>query len=274
VRVTWVRTDVRRVYPGGMRALWRGAISFGLVSIPVRVFGATEEHGLRFHQVHRVDGGQIRHRKVCSVCEEEVAPEEVGKGYRLEDGRVAVMEPEDFEGLPSASEHVIDVVEFVSAEQIDPIHLHRSYFLRPDDVAVPSYSLLREALRRSWRVAVVKIALRRREALAVVRPRGDLLVLHTLLWPDEVRDPGFEVPVVRSGPREVRLALSLVNSMAAEFDHSAFSDDYRDAVEAVVLARSSGAVIPAARVPEESGGVDLVTALERSLEKVRAERPR
>lgn len=260
------------MFPGVMRALWRGAISFGLVSIPVRVFGATEEHGFRFHQVHRVDGGQVRHRKVCSVCEEEVPAEAMAKGYRLEDGRLVIVEPEDFEGLPSASDHVIDVVEFVSAEQIDPIYLHRSYFLRPDDVAVPSYALLREALQRSWRMAVVKITLRRRETLAVVRPRGDLLVLHSLLWPDEVRDPGFELPVVRSRPQEVRMALSLVNSMAAEFDHSAFSDDYRDALEAVISAKSSGAVIPAARAPEESGAVDLLTALQRSLDRVHAEK--
>jgi DNA end-binding protein Ku len=256
-----------------MRALWRGAISFGLVSIPVRVFGATEEHGFRFHQVHRADGGQVRHRRVCSVCDEEVPAEAMAKGYRLEDGRLVIVEPEDFEGLPSSSDHVIDVVEFVSAEQIDPIYLRRSYFLRPDDVAVPSYVLLREVLERSWRMAVVKITLRRRETLAVVRPRGDLLVLHTLLWPDEVRDPGFELPVARSCPQEVRMALSLVNAMAAEFDHAAFRDDYRDALEAVILAKSSGAVIPAARVPEESGGVDLMTALRRSLERVQAEKP-
>ena len=256
-----------------MRALWRGAISFGLVSIPVRVFGATEEHGFRFHQVHRADGGQVRHRKVCSVCDEEVPAEAMAKGYRLEDGRLVVVEPEDFEGLPSSSDHVIDVVEFVSAEQIDPIYLHRAYFLRPDEVGVPSYVLLREALERSWRMAVVKITLRRRETLAVVRPRGDVLVLHTLLWPDEVRDPGFVVPPSRSGAREVRMALSLVNSMTAEFDHSAFTDDYREALEAVILAKSAGAVIPAARAPEETGGMDLMTALRRSLEKVRGEQP-
>lgn len=207
------------------------------------------------------------------MCDEEVPAEAMAKGYRLEDGRLVIVEAEDFEGLPSASDHVIDVVEFVSAEQIDPIYLHRSYYLRPDEEAVPSYSLLREALRRSWRVAVVKITLRRRETLAVVRPRGDLLVLHSLLWPDEVRDPGFELPVVRSRPQEVRMALSLVNSMAAEFDHSAFSDDYREALEAVIAAKSAGAVIPAARAPEESGAVDLLVALQRSLEKVRAERP-
>ncbi|WNV86777.1 Ku protein [Umezawaea sp. Da 62-37] len=252
-----------------MRALWRGAISFGLVSIPVRVFGATEEHGFRFHQVHRADGGQVRHRRVCSVCEEEVPAEAMAKGYRLDDGRVVVVEPEDFEGLPSSSDHVIDVVEFVSAEQIDPIFLHRSYFLRPDEVAVPSYALLREALERSWRMAVVKITLRRRETLAVVRPRGDLLVLHTLLWPDEVRDPGFELPEVTVGARETRMALALVDSMTARFDHAAFTDDYRDALEAVIRAKSSGAVIPAARVAEQTGAVDLVVALQRSLERVR-----
>ncbi|PRY34726.1 DNA end-binding protein Ku [Umezawaea tangerina] len=203
------------------------------------------------------------------MCGEEVPAEELGKGYRLGDGRLVVVEPEDFEGLPSSSDHTIDVVEFVSAEQIDPIFLHRSYFLRPDEVGLPSYVLLREALERSWRMAVVKITLRRRETLAVVRPRGDLLVLHTLLWPDEVRDPGFELPEVGARPQELKMALSLVNSMTTEFDHAAFTDDYRDALEAVIEAKSSGAVIPAARGPEETGAVDLVVALQRSLERVR-----
>jgi DNA end-binding protein Ku len=256
-----------------MRAVWRGAVSFGLVSIPVRLFGATEEHNFRFHQVHRADGGQIRHRRVCSVCGEEVPVEEVGKGYRLEDGRVVLVEPEDFERLPLSTDRLIEVVEFVSVDRIDPIHLHRSYYLEPAPSAVGSYALLRDTLERVWRMAVVKITIRRRETLAVLRPRGDLLVLHTLLWPDEIREPSFDLPETVSRPREVRMAAALVESMTGEFDHAGFTDDYRDALEQVIVAKSAGAEIPVARAPEETGGMDLMTALRLSLEKVHARRP-
>ena len=257
-----------------MRALWRGAVTFGLVTIPVRLFGATEQHNFEFHQVHRVDGGRVRHRKVCEVCDQEVGADAIARGYELEDGRLVQLDQEDFDRLPLASERNIEVVEFVSVDQVDPIYLHKSYYLEPDRSSVQPYVVLRDALERAWRLAIVKITIRRRETLAVVRPRGGVLVLHTLLWPDEIREPWFDFLGAGVEPRrqEVRMATSLVNTMTGVFDPGEFTDDYREAVERLILAKSSGAEIPVARAAEETGGMDLLTALRRSLDEVRASR--
>lgn len=254
--------------------MWRGAVTFGLVTIPVRLFGATEQHNFEFHLVHRADGGRIRHRRVCEVCGQEVGAEEIARGHQLEDGRLVQLDPEDFERLPLPTERNIEVVEFVSADQVDPIHLHKSYYLEPERAAVQPYLVLRDALERAWRLAIVKITIRRRETLAVVRPRGGVLVLQTLLWPDEIREPWFEFLSSGAEPRrqEVRMAMSLVNGMTGRFDPGQFTDDYREAMERLIAAKSSGADIPAARAPEETGGMDLLTALRRSLEEVRATR--
>ncbi|RKT54984.1 Ku protein [Saccharothrix australiensis] len=259
-----------------MRAVWRGSLSFGLVTFPVRLFAATREHGFRFHQVHRGDGGRIRHRRVCEVCGEEVALVDVVKGYEVADGRLVLFEDEDFDGLPVPSGRTIEVVQFARADEVDPVLLDRSFYLEPERAAVVSYGLLREALERVPRVAVVRVAIRRREVLAVVRPRGRVLVLQTLLWPDEVREPGFgflEESGVAPGASEVRVAASLVDSMTAPFDPGVFSDKYRDAVAGLIEAKAAGAEIPVSRAPEETGGgVDLMSALRRSLERVRSGR--
>ncbi len=258
-----------------MRAVWRGAVAFGLVTFPVRLFSATREHGFRFHQVHRVDGGRIRHRRVCSVCAEEVPLTEVARGYELADGRELVFEAADFEGLPVPSGRTIEVVRFVSADRVDPVLVHRSFFVEPERSAVGSYCLLRDALDRTFRVAVVKVSIRRREALAVVRPRGRVLVLQTLWWPDEVREPDFEFvdSGVESGLPEVRAVVALVESMTGDFDPGVFSDDYREAVAGLIEARAAGVEVPVSRAAEETGGgVDLLGALRRSLERVRSRR--
>lgn len=250
-------------------------MSFGLVTFPVRLFPATRPHGVRFRQVHRADGGRVRHRRVCSVCGEELPLAEVVRGFELPDGRLVLVEAEDLAGLPSPAGRVIEVVRFVQADQVDPLLLDRSFFVEPDRSAVVSYGLLRDALERSFRVAVVKVAIRRRESLAVVRPRGRLLVLQTLLWPVEVREPefGFLDGEVESPAAELRVAVSLVNSMTAEWDLSGFSDEYAVALEGLVAERAGGGVgVPVSRAPEETGGgVDLLSALRRSVERVRRE---
>lgn len=272
MRVTWSAVAVAGVYPGVMRALWRGSVTFGLVSIPVRLFGAVEERDVGFHLVHRDDGGRIRRRQVCSACGEEVGPEAVVKGHELPDGRLVLLEEEDFGSLPLSGGHTMEVVEFVSADEVDPMYLHKTYYLEPDRTAVSSYILLRDALDRAWRWAVVKFTMRRRETLAVVRARGGVLVVHTLLRPDQIREPEFEFlqAGAQSRPQEMRMATSLVNSMAGTFDPAGFTDEYRGALARLIQAKSEGARIPAARAPEETGGMDLSTALRRSLEEVRA----
>ncbi|MCS7479616.1 Ku protein [Umezawaea endophytica] len=258
-----------------MRSIWRGAISFGLVTIGVRLFSATEEHNFRFHQMHREDGGRIKYRRVCSVCGEEVAFADIAKGYELDDGRVVMLDGEDFESLPIETDRSIQVLEFVPVEEIDPIYFQKSYYLEPDKTAVRPYVLLRTALEDAERLAVVKITIRQRQTLATLRARDDVLVLHTMLWPDEIRRPEFDFlgGDVEVRPQELRMASSLVESMAGSFEEEEFTDDYRDAMEKLITAKAEGAVLPVAEESEESGEViDLMTALERSVEAARSSR--
>ncbi|MEU4443804.1 Ku protein [Actinosynnema sp. NPDC050801] len=258
-----------------MRSVWRGAISFGLVTIGVRLYTATEEHDFRFHQVHREDGGRIRYKRVCQVCGEEVAYADISKGYELDDGRVVVMDAEDFDKLPIKTDHAIDVVEFVPVEEVDPIYFQKSYYLEPDKAATRPYVLLRTALERSGQLAVVKITIRQRETLALLRAREDLLVMHTMLWPDEVRKPDFEFlgSDVEVRPQELKMASSLVDSMAGSFDPGDFSDDYTEAMQKVIEAKAEGAELPERPEVEQAGEViDLMTALERSVEQAKSAR--
>src|ERR671939_796923 len=175
-----------------MRAIWKGAVSFGLVSIAVKLFSATEEKDIRFHQVHREDGGRIKYKRVCSVDGEEVGYDDIAKGYDLGGGEMVILTDEDFANLPLSTSRAIDVLEFVPAEQVDPILYNKAYYLEPEGQAAKPYVLLRDALADADRVAIVKVALRQREQLATLRVRDDVLVLNTMLWPDEVRNPDFE----------------------------------------------------------------------------------
>ncbi|MCW2523665.1 MAG: Ku family containing protein [Frankiales bacterium] len=260
-----------------MRAIWKGAVSFGLVNVPVRLFAATEEHDIRFHQVHREDGGRIKYKRTCSVDGEEVSYDEIAKGYESSDGKVVILTDEDLEQLPVATGHEIDVVEFVPSEQVDPILFAKSYYLEPDAKAVKPYALLREALVETDRVAVVKVALRQKETLAVLRVRDKAILLQTMLWPDEIRAADFAAleADVELRPQELKMAASLVESMAADFEPAQFTDDYQAAMAELIESKlSSGDSAPAPEVepaPASRGGevIDLLTALQRSVERAR-----
>ena len=249
--------------------MWRGAISFGLVTIGVRLYTATEEHDVAFHQVHREDGGRIKYKRVCSVCGEEVAYQDIAKGRELEDGRMVILDKEDFEKLPVKTDHAIEVMEFVAAEDVDPIFFQKSYYLEPDKSAVRPYVLLRTVLENEERLALVKITIRQRETLAILRAREDILVLHTMMWPDEIRKPdfGFLDEDVEVRQQELKMAGSLVESMAGDFEPDQYSDDYTVALEKMVEAKAEGAELPEVEEEAEEGDViDLMTALERSVE--------
>jgi len=261
-----------------VRAIWKGAVSFGLVNVPVRLFAATQEHDIRFHQVHRADGGRIRMKRTCSVCGEEVSYDQLAKGYEAEDGRLVILTDEDFEQLPLVTGHEIDVVEFVPSEQVDPMMFGRSYYLEPDARALKPYALLREALNDTERMAVVKVALRQRESLAVLRVRDKVIVLQTLLWPDEIRNADFDVldTDVELRPQELRMAASLVESMAADFEPEQFTDDYQKALGDLVEAKLAGAEPAPAAAEDVSGGgrdvVDLLSALQASVDRAKTAR--
>ncbi|MEU7171758.1 Ku protein [Micromonospora tulbaghiae] len=259
-----------------MRAIWKGAVSFGLVSIGVKVYSATEEKDIRFHQVHREDGGRIRYKRTCSVCGEEVTYDDIAKGYDIGGGEMVILTDEDFADLPLSTSHAIDVLEFVPAEQVDPILYNKAYFLEPEGSATKPYVLLRDALSDSERVAIVKVALRQREQLATLRVREGVLLLNTMLWPDEIRRPdfGFLDEDLKVRPPELAMASSLIDSMAGEFEPDAFTDDYRAALQEVIDAKVEGreVVQPEEEEAAPAAAVDLMAALKASVERARAAR--
>ncbi|MFI7604875.1 Ku protein [Micromonospora sp. NPDC049366] len=259
-----------------MRAIWKGAVSFGLVSIAVKLYSATEEKDIRFHQVHREDGGRIRYKRTCSICGEEVTYDDIAKGYDLGGGELVILTDEDFAELPLSTSHAIDVLEFVPAEQVDPILYNKAYFLEPEGTATKPYVLLRDALLDSERVAIVKVALRQREQLATLRVREGVLLLNTMLWPDEVRTPdfGFLDEDLKVRPPELAMASSLIDSMTGEFEPDAFTDDYRAALQEVIDAKVEGREVVQPEEVEEApaAAVDLMAALKASVDRARAAR--
>lgn len=262
-----------------MRAIWKGAVAFGLVNVPVKLYAATGERSVPLHQVHAEDGGRIRYRKVCSVDGEEIPFDQIAKGYETDDGRMVVLTDEDLDELPISTEREIAVEEFVPADQVDPIMLGKTYYLEPERTAAKPYALLREALKTTDRMAVVKVALRQKETMAVLRVREDVICLQTLLWPDEIRAADFPIleADVQVRPQELQMASSLVESLAADFDPSQFSDAYREALEAVIEAKVTTGRTVSLKQPEredDGGGevVDLLSALQRSVERAQGRR--
>ncbi len=260
-----------------MRAMWSGAVSFGLVSVPVKLYSATTNHDVRFHQVHAVDGGRIKYRRVCTVDGEEVEYADIVKGYETDDGELITLTDEDLDSLPMAAGHEIDVIEFVPSDQIDPMLFEKSYYLEPEAKAAKPYALLREALVQTDRMAVVRFALRQRESIAVLRVRDKVIVLQTMLWPDEIREPDFDIldADVQLRPQEQTMAASLVESLGADFDPSQFHDEYRDAVEEMIerkrtTGESRPAPVAAAPADESDSMTDLLSALQASVDAARA----
>ncbi|GAA4098564.1 Ku protein [Nonomuraea soli] len=258
-----------------MRSIWKGAISFGLVTIPVKLYSATEQKDVAFHQVHREDGGRIRYKRVCTKCGEEVAYADIAKGYELATGEIVVLTDEDFEGLPLSTSRRIDVLQFSPADQIDPIYFAKSYFLEPDAQGAKPYVLLRNALESSGQVAVVKVALRQRESLATLRVRDGVFVLETMLWPDEIRKPEFDFldEDIEVRAQELKMAESLIATMESDFDPGEYHDAYREALQQVIEAKIEGREVVAAPETEEAGpAVDLMAALRASVEAAKKER--
>ena len=257
-----------------MRAIWKGAVSFGLVNVPVKLYSATESHDVSFRQVHAKDGGRIKYQRVCSIDGEEVPYSDIAKGYETEDGEMVVLTDSDMAELPSTSSREIAVEKFVPSDQIDPMLFEKSYYLEPDATGAKPYALLRQALLESDRMAVVTIALRQRTTIAVLRVRDDVIVLQTMMWPDEIRTPDFSVDGGEVKDTEVTMARMLVETLAGDFDPAEFEDDYADAVLAVVRAKIEGGEIQRTPTSTKTGGevVDLLAALQRSVEAAKATR--
>ena len=255
-----------------MRAIWKGSVSFGLVNVPVKLYSATESHDVSFRQVHAKDGGRIRYQRICSLDGEEVAYADIAKGYETEDGEMVILTDDDLAELPVTSSREIAVEKFVPSDQIDPLLFEKSYYLEPEKSGAKPYALLRQALQDADRMAVVTVALRQRTTVAVLRVReteaGDVIVLQTMMWPDEIRVPDFSVEVGEVKDAEVKMANMLVETLSGDFDASEFSDDYADAVETLVRAKIEGGEVERTPTSTKTSGevVDLLAALQRSVD--------
>ena len=258
-----------------MRAIWKGAVSFGLVSVPVKLYSATESHDISFRQVHAKDGGRIKYQRVCSIDGEEVPYSDIAKGYETEDGEMVIIDDSDMEDLPVSSSREIAVEKFVPSEQIDPMLFEKSYYLEPEKTGAKPYALLRQALLDSDRMALVTVALRNRTSLAVLRVRDDVIVLQTMMWPDEVRQPDFgSVDTSDAKPAEVKMANMLVETLAGDFEPDEFEDDYRTAIEEMVRAKIEGGEVKRTPQSTKTSGevVDLLAALQKSVNAAKSAR--
>jgi len=255
-----------------VKTIWKGAISFGLVTIPVRVYGATEAKSLRFHQLHEPDGGRIRYKRVCSVDGEEVEYSEIVKGYEYEKDHYVTLADEELDSLPVKTAKAIEIERFVDAEEIDPIYFQKAYYLVPEGTGVKAYHLLREAMADDGKVALAKVAFRDKEHLATLRLRDNVFVLETMYWPDEIRTPKFDVldESVELRAQEIRMARSLIDSLTDAFEPQEFTDDYRAALEELVQKKVQGEEITYTEDAEPSKVVDLMEALKASVEAAKS----
>ena len=261
-----------------MRAIWKGAISFGLVTVPVKAYTATEDHDVRFHQVHALDNGRVKYNRVCRECGNTLELSEISKGYQVPNGPVVVLDEQDFANLPVTASKEIDVVEFVPSAQVDPVRFDKSYLLEPDRQSLKPYVLLRQTLADTELTAVVKVSLRSKQQLGVLRVREDVLMLQTMLWPDEVRPAHFDIldQQVDVRPQELQMAASLVESLSGDFDPSQYHDEYREQLLSMIDAKVSGGDGVVASAPATDDGaevVDLLTALRESLARAGAKEP-
>ncbi|MFJ5222039.1 Ku protein [Streptomyces sp. NPDC088400] len=259
-----------------MRSIWNGAISFGLVSIPIKLVNATENHSISFRQIHKEDGGRVRYRKVCELDDQELTAAEIGKAYESDDGSIIPISDADLAGLPLPTAKTIEIVAFVPADSIDPLQMDTAYYLSASGVpAAKPYTLLREALKRSKKVAVAKFALRGRERLGMLRVVGDVIAMHGLLWPDEIRAPEGVAPEADVTVRDAELDLAdaLMDTLGS-VDLDSLHDDYREAVEEMIAAKAEGGPAPELAPAEAGGGkvIDLMAALENSVRAAKGAR--
>jgi DNA end-binding protein Ku len=264
-----------------MRALWKGAITFGLISIPVRLYSAVSEKSLKFHLLHDEDGGRIKYQRVCAKCGKEVGWDDIVKGYEYSKDHYVQFTDEELEAVDLDTVRAIDVVSFVPLEQIDPIYFNKTYYVAPEPSGLKAYKLLQEALEAEEQVGIAKVALREKEHLATVRLADrdgqPVFVLETMHWPDEIREPAFEELDKKIDVRdaEVKMARQLVQQLSDDFKPEEFADEYRVALEELVRKKVEGEEITVAAAPEEEPTkvVDLMEALKASVEEAKKKKP-
>lgn len=250
------------------RSMWKGAISFGLVTIPVSVFPATEEKSLKFNQIHEPDGGRIRYKRVCSIDGEEVPFEEIVKGYEVDKDQYVLLTDEDFDAVPVESSRAIDIQQFVDLEEIDPILYKKSYYLVPEETGAKAYALLRKAMSKDGKVGIAKVSFRDKEHLAALRFVDKVFVLETMYWPDEIRDAEFEGldQDAKVREQEVEMARTLIENLTDPWDPGQYTDAYREALLQLVERKIAGEEIEVIDEAPTAKVVDLMEALRASVE--------
>ncbi|WP_407646643.1 non-homologous end joining protein Ku [Glutamicibacter uratoxydans] len=257
----------------GMRAIWTGSIAFGLVNVPVKAYGATEDHDIELHQVHAKDGGRIKYQRRCEVCGKKIAYKNIDKAYQDGD-RTIVLTGADLDALPAEKSREIEVLQFVPAEQIDPLMLEKSYYLQPDSKSPKAYELLRRTLEQTEKVAVVRFALRQKTRLGVLRVRSKTMVVQAVMWADELRDAAFAAPekTARISKQELAMSAALVEQYSSDFTPEDFDDDYQKQLRQLIEAKieqgddiDTEATFGKESTEEPGEVVNLMDALKRSI---------
>jgi DNA end-binding protein Ku len=255
------------------RSIWNGVVSFGMVSIPVKLYTATDSKDISFNQLHKKCGSRMKQLRWCPTCEREVEWDEVSRGYEYAKDEYVVLTEEDFAKLPLASKHTIDLAAFVKSDAIDPIFYEKSYYLEPDETGIKPFVLLMRALHKKGLTAVAKLAIRNKERLCALRPYDGTLMLETLYYPDEVRvQKGADLPSVKVSEKELSMAFSLIDLMLEEFQPAEYKDHYREALMEIINAKLQGAQIVEAPAPPRGKVVDLMSALKASVEAAKGGR--
>ncbi|NLY92136.1 MAG: Ku protein [Firmicutes bacterium] len=252
-----------------MRTLWKGAISFGLVNIPVKMYTATERKDLHFHQLHATCKTPIQYRKFCPTCQVEVNPEELVRGYEYEKGKYVILRDEDFQLLPGENTKTIDILDFVDLAEIDPVYFDRSYYLGPNPGGEKAYALLKQAMAETGKIAIARVMIRTKTVLACIRGWDQLLVMETMFFPDEIRAPELitaEFKEVKLHPNEISMATSLIGNLSAPFDPEKYTNEYRSKLMEMIQAKIAGEEVAVPDAPETGKVVDLMEALRASLQ--------
>lgn len=259
-----------------MRTIWKGAVSFGLVHVPVKLYPATEHREIKFKYLHAKCKTPIKYERRCPTCGVEVPLEEIVRGYEYEKGSYVVFSEEDFEDLPVATDRTVAIMDFINLEEIDPIYFSKSYYLVPNDGGQKAYALLRRAMKESGKIAVAKVALRARESLAVLRVYENCLLMETMLYPDEIRSAGhlseLHFDEGRLHDNEIKMAVNLINNLSEEFHPEKYTDEYREALMARIEAKVEGREVEVAPHPEAEKVVDLLEALQASIRLTQGDR--
>jgi len=255
------------------RAIWSGIITFGMVSIPVKLYSATDNKDISFNQLHRDCKGRIKEQRMCPTCDRKIEYEEIEKGYEYSKGQYVVLTKDDFEKLPLPNKNTIEITSFITSDEIDPVFYDKAYYIEPEEAAKKPFALFMKAMQEKGMVAVAKVAIRTKERLVCLRGYGGTLMMNTLLYPDEVRvDKNKSLPDVQISDKELAMASSLIDLMAGDFEPESYKDGYREALMQLIEAKLEGKEVHEAPAAASANVIDLMDALQASMESIKAKK--